>query len=73
MKEIVRLFQSISKSIKNCLQATPKNKWPENYSEVFGALFNDESFKRPPQSGPFKEFSRIPDLKIEDWTDEVHE
>ncbi len=44
-----REHKSISKWVKKCLESALQNKWPENYFEVFGALSDDESFKRPSQ------------------------
>lgn len=44
-----REHKSVSKWVKKCLEGALQNKWPENYSEVFGALSDDEDFKRPPQ------------------------
>ena len=41
--------KSISKWVRICLERALKNKWPKNYFKVFGALSEDENFKRPPQ------------------------
>ena len=54
-----REHQSISKWVKKCLENALQTQWPENYSKVFGALSDDESFERPPQGNFSQDARRI--------------
>ena len=44
-----REHESISRWVKKRLAASLQSTWPAHYFELFGALADDETFKRPPQ------------------------
>ena len=43
-----REHESISRWVKKRLVTSLQHTWPANYFELFGALADDETFRRPP-------------------------